>query len=75
MFPPLLYNGVVFGVNHFFATHITGPLLVLNPTFTKWYMEQMMGVENAVLAFEEAAMDAYNLRVAEYTDPGTGIYY
>ena len=34
-----------------------------------------MGVENAVLAFEEAAMDAYNLRVAEYTDPGTGIYY
>ena len=62
-------------INHFFATHITGPLLVLNPTFTKWYMEKMMGVESAVLAFEEAAMDAYNLRVAEYTDPGTGIYY
>ena len=62
-------------INHFFATHITGPLLVLNPTFTKWYMENMMGVSEAKLAFEEAAMDAYNLRVAEYTDPGTGIYY
>ena len=62
-------------INHFYASHITGPLLVLNPTFTKWYMEEMMGVENATLAFEEAAMDAYNQRVAEYTDPGTGIYY
>ena len=62
-------------INNFFATHITGPLLVLNPTFTKWYIENMLKVYNVKLAFEEAAMDAYNLRVAEYTDPGTGIYY
>lgn len=62
-------------VNNFFATHITGPLLVLNPTFTKWYMKNMLKVDDAKLAFEEAAIDAYNLRVKEYSDPGTGFYY
>ena len=62
-------------INNFFATHITGPLLVLNPSFTKWYIKNMFGVENAELAYEEAAMDAYNLRVKEYSDPGTGFYY
>lgn len=62
-------------INHFFATHITGPLLVLNPTFTKWYMKHMLHVENAQLAFEEAALDAYQSRVAEFSDPGTGFYY
>ncbi len=62
-------------INNFFATHITGPLLVLNPTFTKWYMENMLHVADAKLAFEEAAMDAYHLRVTEYSDPGTGFYY
>ena len=62
-------------INNFFATHITGPLLVLNPSFTKWYIKNMLGVADAKLAFEEAALDAYNLRVKEYSDPGTGFYY
>lgn len=62
-------------INNFFATHITGPLLVLNPTFTKWYIENMLKVSDVKLAFEEAAMDAYNLRVEEYSNPGTGFYY
>ena len=62
-------------INNFFATHITGPLLVLNPSFTKWYIKNMLGVVDAKLAFEDAAMDAYNLRVKEYSDPGTGFYY
>ena len=38
-------------------------------------MQNMLGVVDAKLAFEEAAIDAYNLRVKEYSDPGTGIYY
>lgn len=61
--------------NNFFGTYITGPLLVLNPVFTKWFMSEIMEVQNPVLAFEDAAMDAYNDRVKEYTDSNTGIYY
>ena len=62
-------------IKNFFATYITGPLLVLNPTFTKWYMENMLKVRPAQLAFEKAAMEAYDLRVKEYSNPGTGFYY
>ena len=29
----------------------------------------------APLAFEAAAMDSYNCRVEEYSDPKTGLYY
>lgn len=64
-----------FRINNFFATHVTGPFLVLNPPFTKWLMRNIMGAESAELAFEEAAMDAYNSRIKEYSDPSTGIQY
>lgn len=56
------------------ATYIIGPILALNPPFTKYLLEKC-GVSNAELAFETAAMDAYNARVAEYSDPSTGFYY
>lgn len=62
-------------VGNFFATQIIGPLLVLNPTFTEYFMKEILKAENAQLAHRDAAMDAYNLRVKEYSDPGTGIYY
>lgn len=61
--------------NNFFGTYIIGPLLVLNPTFTKWYIENKLNAGDVKIAFEEAAMDAYNLRVKEFSDPGTGFYY
>lgn len=61
--------------NNFFGTYITGPLLVLNPTLTKWYIENKLNAGEIKIAFEEAAMDAYNLRVKEFSDPGTGFYY
>ena len=49
------------------ATALTGPLLVLNPPFTKALL-RMMGAEDDALAFEEAAMEAYRVRVAEFSD-------
>ncbi|MBO4853567.1 MAG: hypothetical protein J5482_00270 [Oscillospiraceae bacterium] len=49
------------------ATYLTGPLLVLNPPFTKWLLRQM-GADDR-LAFEEAAMDNYRRRLEEFRDP------
>ena len=51
--------------NNFLATYVTGPLLVLNPPLAR-YILTLMGVEKPQLAFEEAAMDAYRIRVAEF---------
>lgn len=58
---------------NFMATYITGPLLILNPPFAKYVLEKCGAAGE--LVFEEAAMDAYNARVKEYSDPGTGFYY
>ena len=54
-------------MNNLLATALTGPLLVLNPPFTKALL-RMMGAEDDALAFEEAAMEAYRVRVAEFSD-------
>ena len=62
-------------INNFFVTQIIGPLLVLNPVFTEYFMKEVLKAENPQLAHRDAAMDAYELRVKEYSDPGTGIYY
>lgn len=51
--------------NNLLATYVTGPLLVLNPPLTI-YLLGLMGVENPSLAFEDAAMESYNFRVAEF---------
>lgn len=60
--------------NNFFATYLTGPLLVLNPPFTK-HLLTLMGEKEPVLAFGEAAMELYRDRVREFSDPATGIEY
>ncbi|MBR2483720.1 MAG: hypothetical protein IKB53_03130 [Oscillospiraceae bacterium] len=60
--------------NNFLATYLTGPLLVLNPPFTKHLMG-LMGVSEPTLCFEDAAMELYRDRVREYGDPKTGIEY
>lgn len=54
-------------INNLMATSLTGPLLVLNPPFTKALLRKM-GAKCDTLAFEEAAMDAYRVRVAEFSD-------
>lgn len=53
--------------HNFFATQILGPILPLNPEFCE-YLISLAG-ENAVAAFKEEAMDAYNRRINEFSDP------
>lgn len=59
--------------NNFMATYIIGPLLVLNPPFAKYILKEC-GVNDS-LAFEAEAMDAYQTRVTEYSEPDRGFYY
>lgn len=54
-------------VNNFFGTYLVGPLLILNPEFTK-YLLKLIGVENPSLAFEKEAVDAYNKRYEDFLD-------
>ena len=55
------------------ATYLTGPLLVLNPPFTKQLLREL-GAEDT-LAFEDAAFASFNKRVAEFKEPGRGFQY
>lgn len=57
-------------INNLFATYIIGPLLPLNPPFTK-YLLGLLGEKIPKLAFEETAMQAYNQRLGEYKNPET----
>lgn len=61
-------------VNNLIATHVIGPLMVLNPPFAKWYMHDLLGAD-CDPAYSEAAMNAYNSRVEEYLTPGKGWEY
>ena len=56
------------------ATYLIGPLLILNPPLCKWLLRQM-GAPSDALAFEEAAMDSYRKRVAEFMEPGRSWKY
>ena len=60
--------------NNFLATYIIGPLLVLNPPFTKHLMK-LMGVSEPVAAYEDAAMDVYEHRYEEFMQPTRGLTY
>ena len=49
------------------ATHLIGPLLVLNPPLCKWLLRQMGAPDD--LAFEAAAFAAYEQRLKEFKEP------
>lgn len=68
-------NGEGIQINNFLATYVIGPLLILNPPFTKWFIRNKLKEEIKNLAFEKEAMAAYQERVREYSDKNTGIYY
>ncbi len=53
--------------HNFLATQILGPILPLNPEFCE-YVISLTG-EKATAAFKEEAMDAYNQRIKEFSDP------
>ncbi len=59
---------------NFMATYIIGPLLVLNPWFTKELLREA-GQGEVPLAHEQAAVDAYEARLKEYSEPDRGFYY
>ncbi len=52
--------------NNFFGTYLLGPILVLNPDFTR-YLLKLMGADGK-LAFEDTARQAFELRLAEFKD-------
>ncbi len=52
--------------NNFFGTYLLGPILVLNPDFTRYLLE-LIGAEGKI-AFEETARQAFKLRLAEFKD-------
>lgn len=55
------------------ATYLTGPLLVLNPPFTKWLLRQFDLPDT--LAFEKESMEAYDIRVAEFSEEDRPAFY
>jgi CobQ-like glutamine amidotransferase family enzyme len=60
--------------NNFMATYVLGPLLIMNPLFTK-HILGLLGLADRALPFEDAAMDSYKLRLEEYSDPKRGFDY
>jgi len=55
--------------NNFYGTYLLGPILPMNPFFTK-YLFKLLGTEIDP-KFMDAAMDAYDFRVKEISDPKT----
>lgn len=51
--------------NNFIGTYLLGPILILNPMFTKKIIEKM-GIEDVKVAFEEDTIAAYNQRLNEF---------
>ena len=61
------YEGI--RINNFFGTYLIGPILILNPEFTK-YLIKLLG-EEAKLAFEDKAEECYKIRLAEFEKDST----
>ena len=61
-------------INNFFATSVLGPLLILNPPFTR-YLLSLLNVHSCVLPYENEILTAYNARLSEFKDPKTGTEY
>lgn len=52
--------------HNFFGTYLIGPILILNPYFTK-YLLNLLNLD-LKLAYEEDVIAAYNIRKKEYSD-------
>jgi CobQ-like glutamine amidotransferase family enzyme len=52
-------------IHNFMGTYLIGPLLILNPCFTK-YLLDLMGAKNTELAFEQVAWEAYRKRLEDF---------
>ena len=47
------------------GTYLLGPLLVLNPDFTRWLLDEL-GAKEAPLVFEPEVRKAYQVRLAQF---------
>ena len=56
--------------NNLFATYLLGPLLVMNPEFTR-YLIGKMGIAKPQAAFAEAAKTCFDIRLAEFESEST----
>ena len=54
-----------FRINNLFATYLIGPLLVVNPNFTKYIMK-LLGEKEPKLQFEQEALKCYAIRLKEF---------
>ncbi len=70
--PDIMEEGIHY--NNLMATYIIGPLFVLNPKFMVRLLEEA-GLKDVHPAFEKAAMEAYEERLAEYSEPDRGFIY
>jgi CobQ-like glutamine amidotransferase family enzyme len=63
-------NTAVEGVrrNNFIGTSLIGPLLIINPHFTRSLLAQLDSDTEPVLAHEEFALTAYDARLADFRD-------
>lgn len=61
------YEG--FKKNNFYGTYLLGPILVINPYFTKYLMKQLK-IKNK-LVFEKEAIEAYKYTLNEFENPKT----
>lgn len=60
------YEGIK--IKNFMGTYVLGPLLVVNPEFTKYILKLMkLDVDN--VAFEEIANKCYDIRLKEFENP------
>lgn len=71
MNPESKCEGVV--KNNFFGTALLGPMLVLNPLFTKKIFE-IAGIPSENIPFYKEMVDAYNIRVNEFKQSQIGIH-
>lgn len=61
-----LFDGI--HVKNFYGTHCIGPLLVLNPLFTKHLLKNLTNKEIQLPLFEDM-IAAYQVRIKEFNDP------
>ncbi len=59
--------------NNFFGTALLGPMLILNPLFTKRIFETA-GIDTSGIPFYKEMVDAYNIRVNEFKQSRIGIH-
>lgn len=62
-----------FRVGELYATHLIGPLLVLNPPLCQWVLRKIGAPDT--LAYSEAIRAAYEKRVAEFAEPNRNYMY